>query len=403
MTAQSRDRKGLVELGRRLQAGRSELEQEALVRMYTVARPTGSEEAGYVDGLRSSVAAAIDYALEAIEAGDSPVGPPPPILLAQARLAARSQVGLDTVLRRYVSGYTLFGELLQTKAASIPHLDATTLQKLHRLQAELFDRLIAAITREYTAEAGENNRLSRENELPKKVERLLEGHMVDASSLGYPLNGSHVGIIASGLAAVSAVRNVGKALDRNVLVVDRGDRVWAWLGGRGAPDPALLGRQLCRMSAGGISVSVGEPARGLAGWRLTHRQAAAAWPIAARVAGEVVHYREVALVAAAMQDTMLATSLHQLYVAPLAGRQKDRVALRETLRAYFATGRNLTATAAVLNVARQTVRSRLRAAEERLCRSLDDCAPEVEVALSLDEIVGGATRTQPLAPQAASR
>jgi DNA-binding PucR family transcriptional regulator len=111
----------------------------------------------------------------------------------------------------------------------------------------------------------------------------------------------------------------------------------------------------------------------------------------------------VALAAAALQDPVLAASLHQLYVAPLAGRQKDRVAVRETLRTYFANGRSLTATAAVLNVARQTVRSRLRTAEERLSRPLDDCTPEVEVALSLEEIVEEAAHGRTPAPLAASQ
>jgi hypothetical protein len=39
-----------------------------------------------------------------------------PILLVQARLAARSDVSLDIVLRRYFAGYSLLGDFLVGEA-----------------------------------------------------------------------------------------------------------------------------------------------------------------------------------------------------------------------------------------------------------------------------------------------
>jgi len=58
--------------------------------------------------------------------------------------------------------------------------------------------------------------------------------------------------------------------------------------------------------------------------------------------------------------------------------------LRKTLRAYFTTGRNITSAASALGVSRQTVGNRLRVIEEKLGRTIESCAPEIEVALRLD-------------------
>jgi DNA-binding PucR family transcriptional regulator len=47
---------------------------------------------------------------------------------------------------------------------------------------------------------------------------------------------------------------------------------------------------------------------------------------------------------------------------------------------------NASATGAALGIARQTVASRLRAAEERLGRPLEGCAAQLETALRLDAL-----------------
>jgi DNA-binding PucR family transcriptional regulator len=70
---------------------------------------------------------------------------------------------------------------------------------------------------------------------------------------------------------------------------------------------------------------------------------------------------------------------------PLVEDSDRGTVLRETLHAYFATARNTYSTAAALGVSRQTVGNRLRAVEERLGRSLDSCATEVEIALRLED------------------
>lgn len=96
-----------MELHARLQARRPEIERDVLSRVYGVSDPTGVSNSEYVDGLRAAVSAALDFGLAAIERGERRAPPIPAALLAQARVAARSGVGLDTVLRRYYAGHSL--------------------------------------------------------------------------------------------------------------------------------------------------------------------------------------------------------------------------------------------------------------------------------------------------------
>jgi DNA-binding PucR family transcriptional regulator len=59
---------------------------------------------------------------------------------------------------------------------------------------------------------------------------------------------------------------------------------------------------------------------------------------------------------------------------------------RETLRAYFAAGRNISSAAAALSVHRDTVSNRLRAIEAKIGRPPDACAADLELALRLEEM-----------------
>ena len=135
-------------------------------------------------------------------------------------------------------------------------------------------------------------------------------------------------------------------------------------------------------------LAFGEPARGLEGWRVTHRQAQAALLVALRRMirrrVELTRYGDVALLAAALKDEALARSLLDIYIAPLDDSRDGGPVLRTTLRAYLGAERNVSSTAAALGVVRRTVENRLRTIEARLGRSLHPCPAELEVALELD-------------------
>jgi DNA-binding PucR family transcriptional regulator len=84
-----------------------------------------------------------------------------------------------------------------------------------------------------------------------------------------------------------------------------------------------------------------------------------------------------------MRDEVLASSLRTIYLDPLAEERDGGAALRETLTAYFAAHHHVSATAASLGIARQTVSNRLRTIEERIGRSIDAHAAEMKIALGL--------------------
>jgi hypothetical protein len=308
------------------------------------------------------------------------------VLLAQARLAARNNISLDTVLRRYFAGYTLLGDFLMQEAEDSELLGGPALKRLLRAQATLLDRLVVAVTEEHTRES-ENRPGSAEQRRVESVEGLLAGELLDTAELHYDFDIHHLGAIATGPGAGEAIRDLAKTLDRRLLLVRRSrGTVWAWLGGRRRLDPDHFRSLVSSALPTQVSVAIGEPAQGLAGWRLTHQQARAALSIALRSPQPFTRYADVALLASMLQDDLLVTSLRELYLDPLSTDRDSGAVLRKTLRAYFAAQRNITSAAAALGVTRKTVASRLRAIEQRLARPIDTCAAELEVALRMEEM-----------------
>jgi hypothetical protein len=371
-------------LAERLRARREEIEQAIMTRASSIADPDEIAEPEYLYGLRAAVAAAVDYGLTAVEYGEKRSPPVPTALLAQVRLAARNGVGLDTVLRRYFSGYTLLGDfVLQEAEAEIP-LRGTSLHRLLQAQTTQFDRVVTAVTEEYGRET-RGRPASSEERRTERIERLLAGELVDTTELSYDFESWHVAAILTGDDRIDVLQGLAAALDRRLLLVrPRRGTIWTWLGGRHKLDSAEVVEHLRQAWAPGALIAIGEPARGLAGWRLSHNQAKTALPVAPEGSGPVVRYADVGLLASILKDEVLVNSLHQLYLDPLTEERDGGEALRATLRAYFSSGKNLTSAAAALKVSRQTVRTRLRTVEEKLGRSLDECTPEVEVALRIE-------------------
>jgi DNA-binding PucR family transcriptional regulator len=373
-----------ADLVTRLRAVRPKIEQAALTRVYAVSEPSESVDPEYTQGLRAAVAAAVDYGLAAIEHGDLGGPEVPPALLVQARTAARSGVSLETVLRRYFAGYTLLGDFVIEETEQRRVGDRDELKDLSRSLAAPFDRLVAAITEEYNREA------RRPSSSPERirfelVRRLLDGELLSSDELEYDLERHHVGAMTRGSAAVEAIRDLSRALDSRLLVAHPDDHtVWAWLGTREEVDRDRLDRSIASNWPADLPLAVGAPGEGITGWRLTHRQARAALPLARRDSRRIVFYAEVAPEASMIQDDLLVTSMQELYLDPLARGRPGGPALLETLRAYFAANRNGASAAAALGVSRQTINNRLRTVENRIGRRLLDCGGDLEMALRLE-------------------
>lgn len=343
------------------------------------------EDPEYLAGLRAASSAALEFGFVGIERGDEGSGAVPEVLLEQARQAACNGVDLDIVMRRCFAGYALLGDFVFQAVEDLV-LTPRELRLFWGSQAVMLDRLVSAMAEAYKSEAAK--RLSTLGQRQaERVKKLLAGQLMDSRNLDYEFDAWHIGVVAVGPGASVALRELAEVLDRRLLLVTpEGEMVWAWLGGH----KKVSGEQLLHLSAGkcptDVSLSLGEPARGLRGWRRTHRQAKAAIPVALNRPPSVVRYIDFALLASALRDDLLADSLTTAYLDPLAEERDGGAGLRLTLRAYFAAGRNVSSASAALKVSRQTVNNRLRTIEARIGRSIGTCAAEMETALRLRDL-----------------
>jgi hypothetical protein len=391
--------KGVGVVVRRLRARQKEIEDAVFAGVReAVPEPGVKGGSEYVNGLRTAVAAAVEFGFAGLERGEEPGRGIPPEAVAQARLAARSGVGLDAVLRRYIVGHALLWDFVMQEADRVQRTGrGSGLREMSRAQALLLDQLVIAVTREHVAEL-QRATSSREHRLLERVRILLAGDHADAGrppggvdpELDYDLDGEHLGVIVIGADGEAAIRDLAERLQRRLLCAPR-ERglVWAWLGGQ-VRSMAEVEQACAAQETGNINFVLGEPASGLEGWRLTHRQAQAALLVAQRRGGRervtFTRYADVALLAAALGDEVLARSLFAIYLSPLEDTRDGGSVLLETLRAYFLAGRSASSAAASLGVVRNTVDNRLRTIEQRLGRTLHPCPAELEVALELNQL-----------------
>jgi PucR C-terminal helix-turn-helix domain/GGDEF-like domain len=377
----------------RLRAREQEIVQAIFVGVREAVPTSGDERDGeYVAGLRDAVVAAVDHGLEAIEGSGRGRLATPVSVASQARRAARAGVGLEAVLRRYVIGHALLWDFVMQEAERLELAGgAGGVRAMLRAQASVLDDLLVAVACEHVRECERVGR-SREHRLVDRVRALLAGERAKDIDLGYPLDGEHLGVLARGAGAHAALRRLAVDLDRRLLWVESTDHTpwaWAWLGGRRGLNPQDVQRTLATQGPAAereLSLAIGESASGLTGWRLTHQQAQAARAVAQLSPGPVTRYADVALLATALKDEMLAGALLDTYIAALQDARNTGPVLCETLRAYLAAECNLSSAAAALGVARRTVENRLRTIEARLGRSVHPCPAELEVALLLDDL-----------------
>ncbi len=216
-------------LAERLRSRNEEIAEAALIRVHAVSGPTEIGEGEYREGLPGAVAAALEHGAAALECPDDRSPPVPTRLLGQARLAARNRITLDAVLRRYIAGYTVFGDFVIEAAQEQGVCSGSSLKRALRVQAALFDRLLGAVTEEYNREAARPG--SSAERRMEQVRRLLAGELLDAPGLRYDFDAHHVGLIATGDRAEESLREMLAGFDCRLLIVAESEKVvWAWLG-----------------------------------------------------------------------------------------------------------------------------------------------------------------------------
>jgi DNA-binding PucR family transcriptional regulator len=136
----------------------------------------------------------------------------------------------------------------------------------------------------------------------------------------------------------------------------------------------------------GLSIAVGEPGHGLAGFRRTHIQAGHARRVASLVAphgGPITRYHDVAVTALCTADGNHAAAFVSSVLGPLAADDGVTSRLAITLATYLRENRSRTQAAARLGVHPNTVSYRVRQAEELLGRDLSGDLLDLQVALEL--------------------
>lgn len=138
-----------------------EIERAALARLRGISDAPERPDPDYAEGLRLGASAALEHLLAGVERGDADSLPPPPAVLIQARRAARSRVGLDTVLRRCFAGHSLFNDFLLGEVERLGDAWPELAKRLLREQAALFECMLTAVSEEYLREEEEQLRARR--------------------------------------------------------------------------------------------------------------------------------------------------------------------------------------------------------------------------------------------------
>jgi DNA-binding PucR family transcriptional regulator len=237
------------------------------------------------------------------------------------------------------------------------------------------------------------------------VRAILAGEPIDEETLpgrlGYDVRRWHLAMrVSSGTSEVRGLERAAREAAATLapgepLIVPSGAAsfdVWA-----GAYEPADA-RALARYEPPeGVSVAFGRPARGLDGFRRSHREAVQAARIAALAGsrgGGVVDYAEVELVSLLAYDLPRAREFVANRLGPLAAPGESTQRLRETLRVFLAMGGRSARAAKELYVHQNTVAYRIKRAEELLGRRVTEDPVELICALALADTLGPAVLSQ---------
>jgi hypothetical protein len=329
---------------------------------------------------------AMDMMLESFDAGLEWSPKLPPETATMIRFLAREEVPMALVLR---FSSLVGGVFLETMFNTVGDVDAkVALHFMASWGTGHLDRLIKLFAAEYIDEERRLNS-SPTRELRGRVGRLLKGGTNEAADLGYRMNAWHTGLIVTGDKGDLVCRRLAEKLGCDLLIVpDAEGTYWAWLAAQSRVEVATIERAL--PAAGVPAIAAGEPREGANGWRLTHKEALSALPVARLEGPGLVRHSNIALLASALCDAATGRSLMDRYLTPLDS-YRDADELRGTLRTYFGLSCNAVSTASALGVNRHTVQRRLKRVEEAVGEPPSVRQAEFGVALELEQVT---TRTR---------
>ncbi|UOT01448.1 helix-turn-helix domain-containing protein [Rhodococcus opacus] len=371
---------------------------------------------------RASTEASIRDFAEVLQSGADPTAAASlgSATLAYAQDGARHGIPLTTLLRSYRLGHAATSRLLNTILAN--HVsDADDLNMATELcSAWMFAYVDTALLLVEDVYSTERDRWLRSTAATQAdtVATILSGQPVDIDVAGrrlrHELGRVHVGAIAwldtheEGRDTLTlleaAIRDIAAALgSKRPLIHPLGIlSVAAWISSTAdVPSRALDELRLRTATAPGVRVAIGEPARGIAGFRASHVEALHAQRVAqldGSPAGSVTRYHDISLRALATTDLDHARAFVERELGRLASGDETTRRLAATVRVYLSENGSRGRTAKRLSIHENTVSYRLRQAEEILGRSVDKRTLELRVALALADLVGEASDTNRSAP-----
>lgn len=372
-----------VEIAAGLAAKRPAIERMANDAIGRVEPPLPIDsQSEYEHGIARAVQGVLDYVLASLAAGSTAVEPVPLVALDQARRAAKMGVGIDTVLRRYAAGDRALRRALATE---LEGRDRAMGDDVHTLADEAVDRVMRQAVAEFDAETA---RISEMADPRLALALGLLHEEINVSEIdGYLLDRWHIGLVTESTVPKVGLLRLAESLGAQPLVVDsrRGQR-WAWIG-RSEPmaaagvEAALTGTFQHRAAFG-----LGEPRRGLSGWRLTHTEARRAAGLPNEGGRPVTRLRHHVLEAAVLGDQAFAESLIATYIEPLEREATKSADLGRTVCAYLRSGQNAKSAAQHLGIDRHTVLRRVRKVEELVGEKVEDCFAQLDTALRIATI-----------------
>jgi DNA-binding CsgD family transcriptional regulator len=329
---------------------------------------------------------------------------PPQAAVDFARELVRRGVSIDALLRAYGTGHaTFFGIWVEAIEATLedPAAKARAVELGAAWTFDYVQKLIGDLVTRYSEER-ERWVCSAAAVRSEIVRALLGGERPNLEAAGrrlrYELDRHHVAYVVWIHEDCASDRDPGAverlAADvaplvggRGTLVVPLGRNVvGAWTGAREPleiPPPAAL-------PVPDACIAFGSPGAGVEGFCRSHREAMHArrvTQLAGRRSPGVVRYADVALAAVGSVDPELARDFVGAELGGLAGDDDGALRLAATLQVYLEEHCSPRRAARRLGVHENTVKNRIRSAEELLGHPVDERVAELLVALRLARVV----------------
>ncbi len=363
--------------------------------------PERTKDPDFFDALSASVRDNVT-AILALFAGQVEIGDANPEgAFGFADLTAELGIPVSELEKAYWVGVQTFWRLwfvdARAEAQRRGKLDELLGPPTHLLFEYIID-ILGAVVGRYDAVRAEILR-NREDRRRAAVNQILDGELTAATHdlealLGYRLRGAHLGLALEVDERARAERTLAELVSRGraqgSLLLLHGPGTWAaWLGFAGPPGPAQLGLIREVIGAAGFPITLGLVGSGLDGLRRTCGQALEASRLRRRFPGfpDVLEFADVRLELLMLSDELIARQFVADELGDLAADDERAARTRETLLAWLSTG-SQAAAAVRLGVHENTVRLRIRHAEEVLEESLAHRRGEILAALRLRELLG---------------